>query len=375
MADARARSAGSPDARADTARAHLAVLAREPRAAGSSAERRAREYCAERLRALGFIVREEPFEYSAAPGRWGTPAGGIAAIALVWAAAAAGATGRGVAASAILVGGGIALAAAATLLAHRGVSGLPFLRARGVNLVAERGTPRVWLVAHLDSKSQPVPIAVRALGVMASIAVWGAAVAAALTQALGRGPIPPWLAIAALAAVAGAPVAASVVRNRSPGALDDASGVATVLLAAEGAPREIGLGVLLTSAEELGLAGALAWARGRDAPGTAINVDGVDDSGGVRLTWTRRPPETLLAAFRRAAAAERLPLRTGRLVPGVLLDGVALANRGWNVVTLSKGSWRTVARIHTPRDALRALEGRGVALAARLTLRALDEFG
>src|SRR5207244_3621239 len=65
--------------------AHLAVLARAPRAAGSAAEDEAREYCARVLRDAGFDVALEPFEYSQVPGRYGTPVGG----AIAWSTVAA----------------------------------------------------------------------------------------------------------------------------------------------------------------------------------------------------------------------------------------------------------------------------------------------
>ena len=46
---------------------------------------------------------------------------------------------------------------------------IPAERRRGVNLVAIRGpeAPTLWLMAHLDSKSQPVPILARAAGIKA----------------------------------------------------------------------------------------------------------------------------------------------------------------------------------------------------------------
>ena len=40
----------------------------------------------------------------------------------------------------------------------------PWFRETGINLEARRGNPRVWLVAHVDSKSQPIPTAVRSIG-------------------------------------------------------------------------------------------------------------------------------------------------------------------------------------------------------------------
>ena len=59
------------------------------------------------------------------------------------------------------------------------------------------------------------------------------------------------------------------------------------------------MGVLLTSAEELGLAGARAWvhawAQDGRAPGVALNCDGVDDRGTLALLPAGTPPAALLA--------------------------------------------------------------------------------
>jgi hypothetical protein len=261
--------------------------------------------------------------------------------------------------------------AAAHWLTRRGVLALPWWRERATNLVATRGAPAVWLVAHLDSKSQPIPIAIRALGVMSTIVMWVVAVAVAAAQVGGASVawLWPWLTV--LGVVAAAPVAASIVRARSPGALDDASGVATVLLVAEQIPRDYSLGVLLTSAEELGLAGARAWAE-RRAPAVAINVDGVDDVGELRFTHTGRRPDRLVRALLTAASEQGVRAGSGPLLPGVLLDGVALADRGWDVITVSRGTWRTVARVHSPRDDLSTLTGKGVADTAGVVLRAVE---
>jgi acetylornithine deacetylase/succinyl-diaminopimelate desuccinylase-like protein len=357
------------------ARRHLERIAAAPRPAGSGAEREARAYCAAVLRELGFSVREEPFEYSTVPGRLGTPWSGAASILLLAAAGHLGWRGEASDALAVLVVGGAVVAGGAVWLARRGVLALPWWRRRGTNLVAVRGTPSVWLMAHLDSKSQPVPIMVRALGVMAMLLVWALALAVALAQ---RGGAPlawawPWLSAAGL--VAGAPVAASVVRARSPGALDDASGVAAVLHAAAElpAPARARVGIVLTSAEELGLAGARAWVRGREQA-RAINVDGVDDSGDLRVTYSARRPQRLVDCVLAAARACGVPARAARLVPGVLVDGVALADTGWDVVTISRGTWRTVARIHTPRDDLARLGGDGVAKVAQVVARSVAEL-
>jgi hypothetical protein len=360
-----------PDAvHADAARRHLAALAAEPRPAGGPAETRAREYCARILRELGFVVREEPFAYSSFPGRFATPAAGVVYILLLAAAGHFGWRGSAAIALAVLVGGALVIGMAIRL-AMRGVLDLPWARRTSVNLVAERGSPAVWLVAHLDSKSQPVPIGVRAAGItLMTLVMLGALATAALELAgLSVEEVWPWLlGIGALAAV---PVALSVVGERSAGALDNASGVAAVLLAAELLPRDRAVGVLLTSAEELGLAGARAWARAHP-PGLAINFDGLDDVGALRFWHGGAAPQRLLELLTTAAHGLADRPRIGSVPLGILVDGVALADGGWTVVTLSRGNWRTVARIHTPRDTVAHLTGGGVAEGATVAARAVD---
>ncbi len=378
----------------DAARRHLAALAAEPRPAGGAAEARARAYAAGVLAAAGYRVREEPFTYSSAVGRYGAPVAGAASLLVLAAAALAGMRDRPAVAGATLLGALAALVAAAGWVSREGVLRLPLARRSSVNLVAEPPAasgaagagaggaepPRVWLVAHLDSKSQPVAMSLRVAGVSALVAAWVAAFA--LAAAHGAGWMDAaraqrlWPALAVLAAAGALPVSMALVGARSAGALDNASGTAAVLmaaaeLAASGAVREDGtpaprapVGVLLTSAEELALAGAQAWAAGwYDAgrvPGVALNCDGVDDRGALRLFGGGDAAEGLRDAVRHAVPGARLRA----LPPGVLVDAVALAQSGWAALTVSKGTWRTLARIHTRRDTLARLDGRGVPEAA-----------
>lgn len=345
-------------------RDHLAALARAPRPAGSAAEGNARAYCARVLRAAGFGVDEREFEYSTFVGRWGTPLFGAAIAMLMVAAANEGSAGHGRTALLILVLGAAILGACGAWLGRRGVLDIPFARARSTNLVATRGAPSLWLVAHLDSKSQPIPIGVRALAIIASLIMYGVAMGIGVAQLLVPMQSLVWLALATLGVLFALPVMASVVGSHSPGALDDASGVVTVLRAAELLPREVAIGVLLTSAEELGLAGARAWAREAERA-SAINIDGIDDTGALRVIYSGRAPRTLLARLGPEWPAP------SRLPPGVLMDGVALADAGWEVVNVSKGSWRTVSRIHTLGDDLAQLDGSGAEAVAAMLARAI----
>ena len=354
--------------------AHLRVLARAPRAAGSAEESASRDYCARVLRGLGYDVTAEPFEFSAFPGRYGTPAGGSIGMASVLAAAWLAAIQRSPRAAALVLALGLAtLVAFAWRMLGNGVLDLPWLRTRSENLVARRGPapPRVWLVAHLDSKSQPIPSKTRVLGIaLLSAAIVLCIVTLALTLALGSPRTILWLLCAVLALAGGGVVAASVVGDDSPGAVDNASGVAAVLSAAAKVDASSAVGVLLPSAEELGLAGARAWIRARGAERAyVLNCDGVDDQGELTIMYTRNLPAPVVDAVHRAADGD---VRVRRMPPGLLLDSVAFSDAGWSAATLSHGSLSTLARVHTPSDSLARLEGRSIEPMAIVLARAAE---
>lgn len=352
---------------------HLTALAARPRPAGSAAERDARAYAARELARLGFTVREEPFSYSAFPGRYATPVGG-AMIALTIVSAA----------SAVL-SNGASRAAAIVLLAGTGLTGLfarwmfgdaqhtlPWCREESVNLVAARRhePPRMWLVAHLDSKSQPVPSAARVAGVLVLLAALAGAFAAAGLTLAGMDVRTVWWAALLLAVAGGLPVMASVVGAHSNGAVDNASGVAAVLVAAGQLAPGVACGVLLSSAEELGLAGVRAWTRDR-APAIALNCDGVDDDGDLVIMFNGVAPAPLVDAVRNAATDN---VRVRRMPMGLLTDSSALASRGWRTATVSRGSLATLGRIHTTRDSLANLRGTSIDDVGRILARAAEEL-
>lgn len=251
----------------------------------------------------------------------------------------------------------LVVAVTARWAARRGVLSLPLARRAGVNLVGSRGSPTVWLVAHLDSKSQPMPTLVRASFL---VALGIALVATVLVGAFWPGGEPaPWM-LPLSGTVAGFVLSFATVGDDSPGALDNASGVAAVLAAIEQLPPGVALGVVFPSAEELGLAGMRAWVRGR-APGTAINVDTVDDEGALRCMVHGAHSRPLAGAVAHAGR-----VRVSRMIAGLLTDGVALADAGWQAVTVSAGTWRTLGRIHRPGDTVVGLTGRGADEVARL---------
>jgi hypothetical protein len=52
------------------------------------------------------------------------------------------------------------------------------------------------------------------------------------------------------------------------------------------------------------------------------------------------------------------------MLAGILVDSMALEARGWDAVTLSKGSISSLARIHRAADTADVMSGAGAAMAA-----------
>jgi len=355
----------------DAGSSHLARLGAASRPAGSRAAAEARVYCADVLRGLGFSVAEQRFEYSKFAGAFAAPVAGLCvavfAIAIF--------TLRPLDPTRLSAVGVLAglVAMMFRFIGGRGVLDLPLFRAHGVNVEATRGTaaPTVWLIAHIDSKWQPVSMIVRVAGVMLSVVGLLGLVATAVSMRPTMTSLATVFLIVTL--LGSIPLMLSFVGANNHGTLDNASGVATVLAAVEQIDVGAPVGVLITDAEELALAGARAWARGR-TPGLALNCDSVDDEGELVVMHSAPAPERLLSAISGVARETGEPLRLMRLIPGILTDHVALANAGWTTLTLSRGTARTLRRIHTSRDTLTTMRGTGIAGAARVLARTAAEL-
>jgi hypothetical protein len=223
-------------------------------------------------------------------------------------------------------------------------------------------------MAHLDSKSQPVSILLRFAAVSAVILLLLATILLVAVGFLGgHPPFPVWIGLAVAGSASSIPLLLSIVANRSRGALDNASGVTAALLAAGWLARDgrSGAGVVLTSAEELGLAGAHAWSAER-VPGIALNCDSVDDDGIFLCMTGRRKTGAAAVALSAAAAENETRLVMRRRLTGILVDSMALTTRGWDAVTLCRGKLASLRRIHTRHDVPGAIRGGGIVVAALL---------
>jgi acetylornithine deacetylase/succinyl-diaminopimelate desuccinylase-like protein len=342
-------------------------LSRKARFAGSPDEAEARALCRRELERAGFECVDRRFGYSQWPGKWGVPVAAAVQTATIF--VVAGTAMHQGALAALMTGAAlyVALVFASADAKRRWITALPFQRASSVNLEAGRGNPSLWLVAHLDSKSQTVPMLTRIASSIGMMAVTLLATAVLLLSLRGdRDASGVWRVIEISAVIVALPSMLCLVGDRSRGAVDNASGVAAVLLAAESLSSVRDLGVLITSGEELGLAGARAWVAGARTGIVALNCDTVDDNGGWRLMYTGPVPDRIKTAAEAISSSSVPSPKLGRMIPGILADSMAFADRGIESVTVSRGTLSTLARIHTGRDNSSAFTGSGVAQASVL---------
>ena len=238
----------------------------------------------------------------------------------------------------------------------RALLGTPSL-VHGINLIAPpirpSAHPPVWLVAHYDSKGQPISMAMRLIG-------FGMLVVGVLALLIALIPALVMLAAALLI------VSQNRVTDNSPGALDNATGLVTIFMTLDQLPREANVGVMLPDAEEYGLVGARALAAdhvARFTDAAVVNLDSLDDAGRVTAFLHR-------AGGVGAGVAEALHARRWRWLP-VIVDGIALAPATRECVTIMKGNWSTMRIVHRLSDTTGRVRLDGAALVAAGLARVL----
>ena len=191
---------------------------------------------------------------------------------------------------------------------------------------------KVWLVAHYDSKGQPISMAIRLVG-------FSALVLGLVALALAAVPAIALLVVALII------VSQNRVTDNSPGAVDNASALITIFMTIDQLSPGMAVGVIFPDAEEFGLVGARALAADRAdlfADAAVINLDGLDDFG-TPVVLSHRPGPIGVAV------AAALKGRRWRWLP-VVVDGIALAGVSRECVTILKGNSRTMLAVHRPGD-------------------------
>ena len=249
------------------------------------------------------------------------------------------------------------------------------------NIVATNGrkpndnTPALLFVAHYDSKSQVLPIAVRAVAYFIAIVGLTALTTIMVINVAILGWFPDhiilgWLSDPIIWGVAGTTALCLLLlqinftQNRSPGGFDNASGVGVMLevarvLMARGEKKFITF--LAAGAEEYGMCGALRYVQAHadeyDQENTyVINLDGLGVGNGVNMVTRYGIPPVQTAnalADLLQSSGESLGIQVSEqhLPIGVGLDSIPIANHGFETVTLTAGGVGRVAlKVHSKQD-------------------------
>lgn len=356
----------------------LRELAR-PRMTGTTGAHEVAELIRTKLNALGFQVQDLPFTFSTLPGRFAVSVAGVFMLAgTLGATALLNMRHPGIALVILL--GVLLLAGAVAALTPSLTVMLPFAKVTANNMLAKKpgSRPRYIVMAHLDSKSQPLPLAFRGPAIIFAILSWAALVVFSILGLLDPVYILPRLTtgLGIVAVIASVLLVFCWTENRSPGALDNASGIATLLGVAAQERERDDVAYLITDAEELGLVGARAVARQLDPVVGVINIDGVDDDGSFFvLEKFGFPPKHiaphLVAAMLTAAAEMDVPARRRNVPFGLMLDHLPIARAHLPAVTLMRGSFASLKRVHRPTDSVENMSGKGIPSAIDLIQRSL----
>jgi len=380
----------------ETALGYARALAR-PRRAGSGEDEAVAREIAQRLEQLGWTVERQPFRFSNLVNLV-IAVEVLACLVLTAAAAWPGVIPAWIPAILILVlltlTNRIVHAAQTRAVvlgadARRPARILP--RFATANLIAapphspnNPSASHLYLVAHYDSKSQFMPIVVRVTLFVAAIG--GGVSFAGLTLAglLFPALLPVANLAGILAMITAVPLAVLLlveVGNASPGAIDNASGVGLVLHLADlltARPdllQRLRVTLLITSAEEFGLLGAVAYLRQLTRSGEPyiLNFDGVGVDG--NLYYADAPaqsPGHLVALIREACHELSIPIKKYAL-PGALFDHTPFAQRRFDAVSLT-AIGRATRFVHTPDDTPDKLHVRGFEQAGRVALRVIEKL-
>lgn len=249
--------------------------------------------------------------------------------------------------------------------------------------------PVLLLVAHYDSKSQRIPIVAR-IGLV-SLAMGGGLLLTCLVLLSLAFPktgvlIAP---VGLLTVAAGIPLLFLGEGNRSPGAIDNASGAGLVLHLAEVYAQSaelqdnVDLGCIFTGAEEAGCLGARAfiWQHGDALRWMAdrsklkiLNIDGIGVDGTLRLIGGQSKVGNARMSEQLARSSQVLDIPVGRFgLPGALYDHIPFSRAGLEAGTIIATSQASLA-VHTARDEVEQLSVEGFRRAGELILEFVKGF-
>jgi hypothetical protein len=241
---------------------------------------------------------------------------------------------------------------------------------------ANSSFPHLYLVAHYDSKSQWLPLALR---IILFVLALTCGLVFATLNLFGADTLFTNL-IGLFAFISALPLLLLDTGNDSPGAIDNASSVGLLLHLAECLRDTPGaLTILITSGEELSLMGSTAYVQQHAAQLDRasdrihiLNFDGIGVDGDLRLIVPRRAKIGLRQWIETACQELKLPLGRFNLA-GALYDHMPFAEQGLDAVTLV-AIGKASQSIHTAQDSIDKLHVRGFDQAGRVALNVIQKL-
>ncbi len=241
------------------------------------------------------------------------------------------------------------------------------------NIIARTGpgnpaAPTLVFVAHYDTKSLSQPSKQRFLCVLIPLVLYGLLALLSLLTLLHLILLPkPVVLILILAAIfCHLRYMLSTTANLSPGAMDNASGVAILLALSRLLPARLAeknnLIFLASGAEELGLVGALRFLqtyRKELDPGktTILNFDSLGVGGKILMVGPRRLIRSgVVDRARELLARQGFGFRFFSFMIGAGMDHIPFVQNGFTAMSFTQVSLESVLRLHAPSDRLEYLQ-------------------
>lgn len=342
-----------------------------PRATGTPADRAAAEFLAAEFRRLNLAVSRQDFSASRLPQIIAGKVMPVLSMAVLIAAGLAFFSHPVLAV--VLLAALLAQVPLVSLVGfkiglHRRAAKVPTC-----NIIAEAGPfdparPTLILAAHYDTKSQPVPFTVRMVCLLAPILLALVLLIAGIVTIV-HGPV---LSPAGVHGLIGATVVflalqmASWNTNRSPGAIDNGSGVAILLALAAELPARLAarmnLVFLATGAEEMGLVGAIhfvdRFASRYDRNRTlVVNFDSLGTGGTVLMAASKivkRSP--IVAEVRDLLRRNGFRFRSLPFMIGAAMDHIPFARAGFAALSFTQASLKAGWHMHAATDDLEQID-------------------
>ena len=224
----------------------------------------------------------------------------------------------------------------------------------------------IIFTAHYDSKAQSFSGSFR-FALFGAAGILLAASAMHLMAAIALGYTSDFVVLTLIpACIAALAIQFNTTSNASPGAFDNASGVAVMLELAHSfanAAPNANLAFIATGAEEAGLCGAVALVRDESfieqfppERTIVVNLDGIGSRGPIRITDRYGIPPVKTGVLvshlcRQIANRFGIDAVTNWLPTGAAMDHIPFSAHGYQSVTLSSAGWnKTFRAMHTRND-------------------------